>query len=246
MARKLGDVLHYFLEDAAERSPAAGPERTPRNEAPQVPPTAIFLGPTETLRAGITWNLLVRIAERSGAATWLTDHPTTLPAAPGCDTRPIPGGAEPRDPTGPGAAPKQASPPGAPTFIHVTGPHLASVPAFGRSVHFATADPADASATLSGLAWAAVRQPQAAAHVILHGVSGAAANAAFHRLYEAAVGRHATPPAYLGCLGDEIAVYRSIWSGQSLSGRTGNEVANLAERLLGTGAPEGSNGLSGS
>ena len=230
MARELADVLHYFLDDEG----ATSPDPTAAAAAPAREPVAIFFRPDETLRAGIAWNLIARVAERAGAAEWRTRHPRALPTSPGCRVRPWADDA--------GAPDDRPEPAGGPVFLHVSEPCGQLTPSFGRSLHFATADPADLEATLSELAAAAARQPAAPASVLLHGAPDAAASAAFRWLRSASERRLGRAPSCLGNLADELAIYRSLWSGRpvgsgaspAIDARTDATLGELAARL---GAP---------
>lgn len=87
MPRDLGDVLHYFLpdaaEDAPERSDGPGPERggagSPerllvRGVPPALPILALPVGDRDVVRAALAWNLTVEIARLGGCATLVTGH----------------------------------------------------------------------------------------------------------------------------------------------------------------------------
>ena len=59
MARELGDVLHYFL-DERPGDPEMSAARAPPNSAP--PMIAVPLGASDVVRAAFVWNLAVEIA----------------------------------------------------------------------------------------------------------------------------------------------------------------------------------------
>lgn len=82
MARELGDVLHYFLDD------------TPVREAAELPVLAIGLGRRDVLRAAFAWNLAEELA-RTGVQTTVVTPPAPGAEAFWPETR-TPGGARRR------------------------------------------------------------------------------------------------------------------------------------------------------
>jgi hypothetical protein len=211
VARELGDVIHYFLEDAG----SGAAEREP-------PLVAIPVGEKEAVRLAFVWNLAVELA-RSGARPSLvvpelgTVRELLPPAAVGGVLAPELILSPARDLAGLARDARCLERPARAGSLR-----LAAVPAEwvglgpgGRLLRwtllFATPDPAglDAACALAGRVAAA--DPTAEIGVTLHGVESVAeARAAFTLLagrFEAEGGR---PLRSYGLLLDELLVYRGV------------------------------------
>lgn len=90
MARELGDVLHYFLDEAdvGEASGVRGGGETEPVEStlPAAPVVGVPLGESDVVRAAYVWNLAVEIARSGASATVVAARDTQTEAlwpAPG-------------------------------------------------------------------------------------------------------------------------------------------------------------------
>ncbi len=248
MPRELGDVLHYFLDEAGE-----GPDREAREPAGarRVPLLGVPLGERDVVRAAFVWNLAVEIARSGASATVIAARGTDAEAlwpAPGAG----PLGAElvlcgARDPAELGRTARDVA--GLrgrghtkPGLVLVCVP-AAWVSAGARamprwSLLFATPDPRELRACYA-LAERLLRgAPDARVGVTIHGVASIAeARAAFQRLASEAERHLGRGLLSYGLLLDDLAVYRAIVSLRPIGlahpqSRGAQAVADVARLLL--------------
>ncbi len=255
MARELGDVLHYFLDEDGE-------ERVPRERA-ALPLLTVPLGERDVVRAAFVWNLAVEIARTGASATVIachTDGTEALWPAPGagpagtelvlCGARDAAELAETAREIA-GARARGRAKPGL-VLVCVPSEWLADgAPPRGLprwSLLFATPDPRELRAS-QALAERLLRaSPDARVGVTVHGVASIAeARSAFERLAaetERELGRGLLS---YGLLLDDLSVYRAIVSlrpiglahPQSRGARALADVARLLmEDAPSLGAPE--------
>jgi len=250
VARELGDVLHYFIPEAA--APPPEPSCSP-NGAP-LAVVAVPLGESDVVRAAFVWNLAVEMARAGAAATLIA--PVEDPSQP---LWPQPGrgplGAEfvptfaPDLPTLASRAFEEASSRGAGcrsggvVLVQVPTSWLDKAadgdPLLRWTLVFGTPEPRDLEETCALARRLLFAAPGVRVGVTIHGVSSIAeARRAFDALVSALEPELRDRVVSYGLLLDDLDVYRAIVNRRPIGvihpqSRAARALADVARLLLG-------------
>lgn len=217
MARDLGEVLHYFLDDTTAAMPAR-----PRT-------VAVALGRRDVLRAAFTWNLAVELAQSGLSTAVVTPPPASSDAlwpepseASGASRRIADGdGAEAL-----GRAVRdtwRSATQARPDLVLVAAPRAllaaSPTPAWARwLLLFATPDPRERAATLAWLRGLPGEEEGLRVGVTMHGVrSIAEARSSFLALAEESERDRGRRLWSYGLLVDDLDVYRAVTARAAIS-----------------------------
>lgn len=211
MARDLGDVLHWFLDEAA---PA--PEPPAARSAPADGVVTLAFGRKDVLRGAFAWNLAAALAERVPGTRLVTPGPAELPgrgsgaAAGGPEVVPVDG-----PPQTVAEVARAAAAPGAPVLACLPPESLGEgpgPPGLGtRALVFATPDEIEAGSTGARVARLVRAWPELRPGLTVHGVADLeGARRAFGRLAAEVEARLGRGLASYGLLLDDLDVYRSV------------------------------------
>jgi hypothetical protein len=220
VARELGDVLHYFLEDAV-RAHASRRVHTP-------------VGTGEVLRAGWLWNLALELRERGCASRLVAPAGGALAAFAGADATLAPSEGE-LDSAFARAARELPVAEGG-RWLFLLAPRAEAPCAPDLLLLLVTPDPADQARACAQVAERTRRRPCPRVGVTVHGVRDLAHAEETYLAFAERCGRACEAPlTSYGVLLDDLAVYRAVGERRSLRARgCGEAVRSLADvaRLL--------------